>query len=437
MKKLLSLAVGALCLAQAPLFGNGGTFNTTDVKATGNLVPQRKNRIFLDKELLNIRFVGDSAEVTVTYTLRNTGGEDKFTYGFPIDAPTENAFEGEIDVGDKGITGYRIEDNGKSLVVDKIIKKPELAGTEEPYNKPVRNWYMTDLQFSKKETKTLRISYKVKLLGTVEGTSKEAFWAHSPVTFLYTLQPSQSWGDGRVGQLDITADVTESNLAKEKVDVDFPGAASDANGNMIRWSLKNYDLRKAPDLKITLNNSIRASDEEMKALKLDRKYIKSIRASSTHEPSKSGIRYDAENLLDGKLSTAWIEGAKGPGIGEWIEIEFKEVIALKAISLVNGYCKDEGTLYENGQVMQVHVDLYDAGDRKLDWTPPNARLERTKYEAVKSPYDFVSSQIIVDAGDGAERVKKVRLKIRGAEPGSEYEDTAISEIFIFGQPVKK
>jgi hypothetical protein len=38
--------------------------------------------------------------------------------------------------------------------------------------------------------------------------------------------------------------------------------------------------------------------------------------------------YYAANAIDGKSSTAWIEGAAGPGVGEWIRFDFDREINL-------------------------------------------------------------------------------------------------------------
>jgi hypothetical protein len=77
------------------------------------------------------------------------------------------------------------------------------------------------------------------------------------------------------------------------------------------------------------------------------------RASSTL-PSKDG-RYSVANLFDGRLDTAWVEGADSMGVGEWLEIEFDEPVELDGFLLAPGYGKSEKTFLENVAPFWVEV----------------------------------------------------------------------------------
>jgi len=58
--------------------------------------------------------------------------------------------------------------------------------------------------------------------------------------------------------------------------------------------------------------------------------------ASTTLPSKDG-RYAVGNLFDGKLETAWVEGAKGEGEGEWIELELPSPVEIEGLVLAPGH----------------------------------------------------------------------------------------------------
>ena len=45
------------------------------------------------------------------------------------------------------------------------------------------------------------------------------------------------------------------------------------------------------------------------------------------------------NLLDGDVSTAWVEGARGTGAGQWVKFQFEQPITLARIEIANGYQK--------------------------------------------------------------------------------------------------
>lgn len=84
----------------------------------------------------------------------------------------------------------------------------------------------------------------------------------------------------------------------------------------------------------------------------------SAMASSTLRP-QAGNRYDPALALDGKLETAWCEGAKGDGVGEWIEVHAKHLPEWKSplcwLLIVPGYAKSEATYVANGRVTRVRI----------------------------------------------------------------------------------
>src|SRR6185503_19469372 len=62
-------------------------------------------------------------------------------------------------------------------------------------------------------------------------------------------------------------------------------------------------------------------------------------ASSVRLAVQNNTYYPA-NAIDGKRSTAWIEGAEnGPGLGEWIRFDFDREINLHRILVQPGYFK--------------------------------------------------------------------------------------------------
>ncbi len=63
--------------------------------------------------------------------------------------------------------------------------------------------------------------------------------------------------------------------------------------------------------------------------------------SSFLPPSKSGrTDYKPENVSDGNRYTAWIEGKKGNGVGEWLEFQYEAECHFKKLVILNGYQKN-------------------------------------------------------------------------------------------------
>ncbi|PKL43955.1 MAG: hypothetical protein CVV41_09335 [Candidatus Riflebacteria bacterium HGW-Riflebacteria-1] len=66
--------------------------------------------------------------------------------------------------------------------------------------------------------------------------------------------------------------------------------------------------------------------------------VKSISASS-FLPQAKDISYKPENILDGNPETAWVEGSKSMGVGEWLSFNFAEPVEIHSINIWNGYQK--------------------------------------------------------------------------------------------------
>ena len=45
-----------------------------------------------------------------------------------------------------------------------------------------------------------------------------------------------------------------------------------------------------------------------------------VEASSVYPP-EDGVRYDAKMAFDGRLSTSWVEGEEGSGLGSWLKVQ--------------------------------------------------------------------------------------------------------------------
>ncbi|MCL2465815.1 MAG: Hsp70 family protein [Micrococcales bacterium] len=76
-------------------------------------------------------------------------------------------------------------------------------------------------------------------------------------------------------------------------------------------------------------------------------YISSVTASS-ELPATDVLTYYAGNVFDGRLDTAWNEGAEGPGVGEWIEVTFSQPVTITQMHIANGYQKNADVFDDNG-----------------------------------------------------------------------------------------
>ena len=135
-------------------------------------------------------------------------------------------------------------------------------------------------------------------------------------------------------------------------------------------------------------------------------------ASSSRSPH-NGITYQPENVLDQSLATAWIEGASGPGIGEWIRCDFPREVKLNRIILTPGYFKTPELWKQNNRLAGATFFFSDGSSQRFTF-----------------PDRMVEQRLEV----GGVKTRWVRLVIDDYYVGTvDVEDTAISTLVFVWQ----
>jgi hypothetical protein len=143
-----------------------------------------------------------------------------------------------------------------------------------------------------------------------------------------------------------------------------------------------------------------------------------ITASSVLSPQGKNT-YTPANAHDFTLNTAWVEGAKGPGIGQYIEYTFyKGNPPVTTVILFNGYVKSEKAWMENARIKKIK--LYVNGK-------PYAFLA---LKDVKSEQSFKIGELQNKTGP-----LTLRFEIAEVYKGTKYEDTVLSELYFDGTGV--
>lgn len=136
----------------------------------------------------------------------------------------------------------------------------------------------------------------------------------------------------------------------------------------------------------------------------------SVQASSTLFDEKINYKtYWPGNVIDNNPATAWVEGEKGNGIGEWIDFAFFNPINLNMIRIINGYAKSDALYAANNRVKKLKIDFDDG----------TSLVAELKDSTMEPQLIQISNQKVVE---------RVRLTILEVFPGSKYHDTCISEI---------
>lgn len=135
-------------------------------------------------------------------------------------------------------------------------------------------------------------------------------------------------------------------------------------------------------------------------------------SSSSNRLAVQANTYYPSNAIDGKKSTAWIEGADGAGLGEWIQFDFDREITLHRILWQPGYFKSPMIWSQNNRLASVTAQFSDGNSREINFSD---QMESQKTDI------------------GSVRTKWVRFVIKSVYYGTD-PDTALSEVAFEWEP---
>lgn len=140
------------------------------------------------------------------------------------------------------------------------------------------------------------------------------------------------------------------------------------------------------------------------------RHIYRVSASSTLVEGE--LRHEAERAIDGKLNTAWVEGAEGEGYGETIQLDLNGSYIIAGFKFNAGYQLDDKRYYWNGRPEEFVVSFSDGSTERILLEDINGEQYVFLEEPVESDY--------------------VEFSTLSVYPGNKCEDTCISEIVILG-----
>ncbi|GAA5483276.1 NADase-type glycan-binding domain-containing protein [Haloferula sargassicola] len=427
MKHLIIIHLGLV----ASVFGNGGGYFRGGVEQVGDVAgfePENTDHVRIMDERLEVKLGPKSAEVSVRYVMKNEGDQAaKVRFGFPVEESKDRddyGYGGEKPEPTKGLKycqNYRVEVGGKALKAKwEEEKKPasDEAGKEQKIQdhrfEGIQGWLVSTATFPPHQETEVKISFE-------SGYSEENWFVSDDShlgegIFRYRLSTGAAWAgsiaQGRIELIPDGIDPAELRVIK-------PVNRFKREGDRWVWQFDDLEPTLADDLEIEARPEERgfhrpydAKSEDDRVDFIDRggKWSMShknyeVHASSTL-PADGSNHYDAENVKS--WTTAWSEGAEGPGIGEWIEMKPEVPKPLKAIRIRAGYDGDDPSLFtKNARPKRVEVVLN--GEHRFE-----AELEDTREE-----------QRIAVAGYDRP-VKSARLVFKEVYPGSEYEDLCVS-----------
>lgn len=171
-------------------------------------------------------------------------------------------------------------------------------------------------------------------------------------------------------------------------------------------------------------------------------------ATSVLESSSAGT-YGPENVLDRNPSTAWVEGVSGLGVGESITLYSEQTQKVHGIKILSGYWKNEDILKKNSYPYKYRLEFSDGTVLETDTGTDSYSGREQGFMAwssedpvawgsykVMSSGQSVSMEELEQSLDlisfGREiETSYIKITILGAQSGSKYEDTCISEVIPY------
>jgi hypothetical protein len=142
----------------------------------------------------------------------------------------------------------------------------------------------------------------------------------------------------------------------------------------------------------------------------------SVSASSHLRRDRWG-RYQPRMAVDGRRSTAWAEGVRGSGVGEWIKLTFREPIEVHSVGLDVGYDSRSDIFYKNNRIKRVTLVFSNGEQLQLGFAD---RRGMQTIPLVRAPGPNIETMFI-------------KIVIEEVFPGWKYNDTCLAEVVVYGR----
>jgi len=425
------LIIALSLAAPSPLLANGGGYFRGGLQRAGDIElfePEEVEKIRMLDEKLTVDLGEKEAGVEIRYLMKNeTEGKVKVRFGFPV----EELFDNDMNEGGdadpetsrktdgklKYCKDYKITAGGKEIAAK--WQGEEKEGDDKRF-KGIGGWLVSELSFAPGEEKAVRIAFRSSYPEEEWSVSDDSSKGAS--LFKYRLSTAACWagtiGTGRVVLRPAGIPAVDLKVLK-------PVNRFKKEGNDWVWNFENLEptmdddleIEAAPETKTYWRTVDGKYDEGPRAVFTERngKWTMShtnykATASSTLPPN-GDLKYDADQIIDFWGENAWSEGAKGPGIGEWLELKPVVPKPVVAIHILPGYAKGEGLFEANARPKKVRIDLN--GEHSFTAEIPDAAEEfRIPVLAYDKP------------------VKTARLTFEDVWKGKKHEDLCVSGVAL-------
>jgi hypothetical protein len=333
-------------------WANGGPVEWTLASGRGGLSPVAVDVALVAEDLrIAVAADGRHVDVVATYELANPGAARRVTFGVPVastDAASARTLARTISVTSGGRRrGCRLTDE----------RAEQAPGGDEEYMLRPAVWCTTALTVAAGAS-TVTLRYRGELEFSDSELSKSPLVSRNYRTLSYPLYPAGGWKGPSKLHVEVDPGPLAGliDLTGEHVEAPKP-AGSALRGDKLVWSIDRIDLAAMPELRVVFLPEPFFLPRDLAAWNRGASYYRvSARAASS---TLGGGRYDIGRIVDGDPATAWCEGRRGDGAGEWIEVEVRGTpddlagCRPSAPGLISGYAKSAAVWNANGRVTRV------------------------------------------------------------------------------------
>lgn len=431
----LRMMVAILWVASlAAVVANGGGYSKGGVESSGNIQgfePKQTEKVQILDEQLTIVLGPESADVEVRYLMKNVSkSKAKVRFGFPVEVERDDYWIAEeqkkLMPDDKLVAmycaHYEVTAFGKPL---KAKFERETRQREDKRFDGVGGWLISEFKLDPGVEMPIRIAFTTHYPYEFSSVSEDSYSRFD--TFKYRLSTAACWaGPIAKGRIVIKSHGIRANEVRilkpvnrfRKVEEDWV------------WNFEDLEPSLADDIEIgavlaenTYGRYHEEDDGEIEGggyiERGERWFIEhtayAIKASSTLMADDTHS-YEAAKLKE--WEGLWSEGAKGNGVGEWLELKPKVAKPLDAITIKPGCWITDELFAKNARPKKIKVELN--GERVFEVAIPD------KKEAFRMHVDSYDKP-----------VSKIRLTFLEVWPGTQYEDLCVSQIRLIACLEKK
>lgn len=365
---ITALVVAALLVTPAIARANDSAMGG----AGGAVKPITSSTIRMEAETVQVILYGKFAEYQVDFRFVNKGAPQRVKLGFPFPVPPEEgdysppaafrAWQGdrqlavtyrEIPEGD-GKTGYFLHEaqfpTGATMIRVRYYAYPDTAAVEAPPGLIPPTRFAGEYSLSGSYPYTVHTG--AGWSGTI-GTS---------VIRYYISSDAIAWG------FEPAIEVRAKEYAQDgwapKGAADILRSYTKPAPNVYQWKFSDFEPTPNGDglsrYDVELPFYIPGEGETTSA------WAPFAEVTASSELKLSGYEYLARQAVDGDPSTAWAEGAKGPGTGQTLEVRFPAIRRVRELRVLPGYAKREDLFRKYDRPRTLTVAFSDGTTTRLD-----------------------------------------------------------------------